>query len=316
MELLNNSYLPSERYNTFPHIAVNSRVPEEHADDLKALRGILAKHSVPDGVSIRLIHKHADTKDGEVMIFKKVNVPGGHVQVMRPIAVADAGVLQPLHYFVDDDGSLQAYEYTPDEISIPDVSGLSAFLAEFRAFVCKRNLNRKFGLKLKADRDPVATAWTEYDFPEKRGTIMIPEALPAPDFNENSFLTLTDWIKNHESEPALGCSHSQSQCSHQCSHPSEGSLAPQPEPTLGCSHSQSQCSHQCSHPSEGSLAPQPEPTLGCSHSQSQCSHQCSHPSNESLAPQSQQPSEFVLHNQRILPGTPLHEMVSAVVEVW
>lgn len=86
MASLTETLVPFDTYNSLPHIRDVANAPEEHANDLKDLRELLDKHKVPKDVSIRLIHKHFDTKDGEVMIFDKVTIPGhGIAQIMKPV---------------------------------------------------------------------------------------------------------------------------------------------------------------------------------------------------------------------------------------
>ncbi|KAI1264083.1 hypothetical protein F5Y18DRAFT_392467 [Xylariaceae sp. FL1019] len=80
-----STFVPSSTYNSLPLISAVAGAPEEHAQELKELRELLDKHQVPKGVSIRLVHKHFDTKEGEVIIFDKIPVPEhAAVQIMKP----------------------------------------------------------------------------------------------------------------------------------------------------------------------------------------------------------------------------------------
>ncbi|KAG9235548.1 hypothetical protein BJ875DRAFT_458765 [Amylocarpus encephaloides] len=56
-----HKFMPFSTYNNLPHIRSN-----DHSEGLKDLRKLLAKHNFPRDASIRLIHKHFDTQDGEV----------------------------------------------------------------------------------------------------------------------------------------------------------------------------------------------------------------------------------------------------------
>jgi hypothetical protein len=47
---------------------------------------------------------------------------------MRPIVPTETLLLRGVNYFVDDDGSPQAYEYTEPEVL--DMSSYTAFLAD------------------------------------------------------------------------------------------------------------------------------------------------------------------------------------------
>lgn len=75
MSPLLDTFVPSGTYNTLPLIEQVAGAPEDHAQDLQDLRELLNKHNVPKGVSVRLIHKHFDTTDGEVMVLTKFLSP-------------------------------------------------------------------------------------------------------------------------------------------------------------------------------------------------------------------------------------------------
>lgn len=72
MALLKDTFISPSVYSSLPHITDVSNVPTDHLSDLADLRTLLAKHNVPSGVSVRLIHKHFDAMDSEVMAFKQV----------------------------------------------------------------------------------------------------------------------------------------------------------------------------------------------------------------------------------------------------
>ncbi|PMB65267.1 hypothetical protein BM221_008623 [Beauveria bassiana] len=162
MATLIDSLVLSSTYNTLPLISHVAAAPKDQYHDLQDLRQLLHKHNVPKGVSVRLIHKHFDTTDGEVMVFDKIPVPGhGSVKIMKPTVPPKNHQLQGIHYFVDGDASLQAYEY--GVCNVPDMSGFESFLAEFCDLVSERGLQRIFGLKLQCEDDADQTGWTEVD---------------------------------------------------------------------------------------------------------------------------------------------------------
>ncbi|UPK92441.1 hypothetical protein LCI18_003376 [Fusarium solani-melongenae] len=184
MATIKNIFVSSTTYNSLPAIMEVSHVPENHQKDLEDLRGLLAKHGVPSGVSIRLIHKHYDAADGEVMDFKRLT------------SALDASGLKGLHYFVDDNGSLWPYGYTtPDEIV--DFSGYQPFVREFCGLVME-GLYRKFGLKLRSSEDDISG--TEFEFPAERSIAMIPEGLPVPEGAFEINIT-TEWGADAEAAP-------------------------------------------------------------------------------------------------------------------
>lgn len=111
MASIKDNFVSPAVYNHLPHIADVANVPKDDAKDIADLRALLAKHNLPNGVAIRLIHKHFDLHDGEIMAFKEVTAkPFGNVLVMRPVASAATLQAHGLNYFVDDAGQLQAYE--------------------------------------------------------------------------------------------------------------------------------------------------------------------------------------------------------------
>lgn len=225
MAVLIDTFVASSVYNSLPHIQVASDAPEQHKDDLEDLRALLVKYDVPKDVSIRLIHKHYDTLDREVMVFDKVEHPThGTVQTMKPVIPSAASGLHGIHYFLNDQGALQAYEYAtceaPDPTSVP-----GPFFAEFRRMVSERGLQHKFGLKIKRADELAQTGWTEYELHEKRSTVMFPDGMPQPEKGApkvsgaaSAFTVTTEWLggPGQSDSPGSACSHSQ--CRH-CSHP-------------------------------------------------------------------------------------------------
>lgn len=217
MPQIKEDFICASVYNALPHIREASQFPEDEKSALEDLRSLLTKHQIPAGVSIRLIHKHFDAKDGEIMVFEKVDVPiGGTVKVMRPVKTQDAAKLRGLHYFVDDAGDLQAYEYGASEVV--DVLRYESFLAEFCQVVTSLGLQCKFGLKLRALEDATKENdnWSEFEFTAKRSTIMIPKGLPVPQGHFDITLA-TEWNSNSAVNGFDSCSHGLSWCSH-CSH--------------------------------------------------------------------------------------------------
>lgn len=187
--MLRDTPVSASTYNKLPLIEEVQHVPESHSSDLTELRALLAKHSVPAGVSIRLIHKHYDVKDDEVMAFEDVAVPPhGTVKVMHPVKVSEVSGLRGTHFFVDEDGLLQSYEYT--SLPSPDMSIYEPFLLEFCQIVVNRGLQMKYGLKLECDAHK--TSWTEFEYPDKRSTVMIPEGMPTPE-GKFDFQVITEW---------------------------------------------------------------------------------------------------------------------------
>ncbi|KAI0403528.1 hypothetical protein F4802DRAFT_599123 [Xylaria palmicola] len=243
MASLIDTFVPSSTYNTLPLIRQVAGAPTDHSQDLQDLRELLSKHNVPKGVSVRLIHKHFDTTEGEVMVFDKIPVPGhGVVQIMKPIVPLNSNKLRGIHYFVDANASLQAYEYSNYEV--PDISGFESFLAEFCGLVSERG-------------------WTEYELHAQRGTIMFPDGMPMPD-GESDYSVTTEW-KAISNELPRTCKH-----------------------TTTCRHGRTTCKH--------------------------CKHCNLHPS-ESVVNYGNE-TDFCLGGQKILPGTPVHDIIDRVIAAF
>jgi len=127
------------------------------------------------------------------MAFKEVPVPThGTVYSMGPLQPAqEPSQLRPVHYYVDETGSFQAYEYTTAQV--PDLSRYTAFLTEFSRTVVERGLHHIFGLKLNSKMD--VTGWVEFEFRDKRSTIVFPDGMPIPegiDYDSDSNV-VTEW---------------------------------------------------------------------------------------------------------------------------
>lgn len=180
MAFIKQAFPPPTIYNSLPHIGEVSSVPQNETDSLEILRCLLAKYNVPNRISIRLIHKHFDIHPGEAMIIKTLDVPKyGNVSILRPIEIPTDNMLTGLHFFVDQDGALQAYEYAYCSLPAMDISGLEPFFREFCQKVMEHGLQKKFGLKISGDLT-AHIGWTEFEFEEHRRTIMVPEGLPTP----------------------------------------------------------------------------------------------------------------------------------------
>lgn len=214
MAFTKHAFPPSSVYNSLPHIREVSSIPKDETEHLEMLRSLLTKYHIPNNISIRLIHKHFDINPGEAMMIKTLDVPEfGPVSILRPTEIPTDNTLTGLHFFVDDDGLLQAYEYC----SLPtmDTSGLEPFFSEFCQTVIEHGLQKKFGLKISGN---VSTriGWTEFEFEEHRRTIMVPEGLPTPQGHFDVVVN-TEFHTDPESDMEA-CRHtSKNVCAH-CKH--------------------------------------------------------------------------------------------------
>lgn len=193
MANLKTSFISSAEYNSLPTIHdIPDLRDNQDRDDLCALLG---KHSLPIGINVRLIHKHFDTLDNEVMVFRPVHCSSvANLQIMGPILSQRVPFLRGLHYLFDESGHFQAYEYTTAEG--PDLSKYTAFLEEFAKMIVDRGLQRNWGLRCGLE----GSSYTEFEVPEKRSTIMIPSEVSLPPF-ESTRSVVTDWQNGLRGDP-------------------------------------------------------------------------------------------------------------------
>jgi hypothetical protein len=205
-------FLPSSVYNTLPNIRDVADVPLTHAEDLSHLQGLLDKHDLSAKVCIKLVHIHFHLEEHEIMAFGSVNVPPhGPIPVLGPLKPEQASSFYGSHFFVDETNELQAWEYmtTPG----PDISNHLEFIREFCDAITERGLQRKFGLSLKSTVEE--GGWTEFEYPQKRATFLVPDSIPLPEL-EHSFNTTTEWPRECFKPAVLGVSYRH--CFH-CKHP-------------------------------------------------------------------------------------------------
>lgn len=91
------------------------------------------------------------------------------------------------------------------------MSKYEPFLVEFCRIVVERGLQMKYGLKLQRDIEKLG--WTEFEFPNKLSTIMIPEGMPTP-HGEYDVEVVTEWSSKPKIRACKHCWHSVMTCSH------------------------------------------------------------------------------------------------------
>ena len=223
--ILKNTPISCQEYNSLPFIQDASDVPRDHAQDLVELERLMEHHRIPEGVFIRLVHKHYEINADEVVVFQKVavpNYPDGHsCRVMSPISIISGhqdGLradiveqgkeseqrmtkhkdnllqsLQGIHYHYDAASQvLQAYEYGDSSFIVPDMSAHQAFLAEFCNFVSERGLERKFGLKLDSSQELGVMEGNEFELEGQRSTITFYDSLPLLPWATGN-VVVSDW---------------------------------------------------------------------------------------------------------------------------
>ncbi len=222
MALFKDDFLPSSVYNTLPNIREVSDVHQTHSADLSHLQSLLDKYDLSAKVCIKLVHIHFKLEEGEIMAFGDVNVPPhGPIPILGPTKPGPASKFYGSHYLVDEFGQLQAWEYMTTEG--PDMSGQSAFVRDFCHAIIQRGLQHKFGLSLKSSVEE--GGWTEFEYPEKRATFLVPDTIPIPEL-ENSFNTTTEWPRECFKPVVHGISYKH--CYH-CKHPRRPETQPEVE---------------------------------------------------------------------------------------
>ncbi|OBT53272.1 hypothetical protein VE04_06335 [Pseudogymnoascus sp. 24MN13] len=188
MALIEEGFVSANTYNSLPTIQEAADVPREYAADLGYLQRLLARHNVPESISIRLIHRHYDIADGEAMVFRDIALPAhGTVEVMRATSIASAQ-LHGKNFLVSSAARLQAYEYATEPTI--DLSTYETFIAEFVETVVHRKLQHRFGLKVNhRGKIEVKADQKEFEFPEEQCTITIPTNLPLPEARTSSAST-------------------------------------------------------------------------------------------------------------------------------
>ncbi|KAK0728216.1 hypothetical protein B0T26DRAFT_869337 [Lasiosphaeria miniovina] len=188
MAPLIDTFVSASTYNALPLVGAASQVRRDYWHDLRNLGELLYNHGITkDLFCIHVIHKHGDVAyDGEVMVLDKVDAHPGRdgdgsgggttaqKMAMKPVAIAAASSttatttsslqrqqLRGIHYFVNSEARLQAYEYAAadaddDGGGALDMSGYANFLSEFCRVVSEHSLQHKFGLRLE-DPKPKTT---------------------------------------------------------------------------------------------------------------------------------------------------------------
>jgi len=184
-------FIRADIYNSLPLISGILDEPAADRQDLDALCALIERHGLKDSIGVRLIHRHFDLINDEVMIFKNIEAPIllESIQVMIPASSSENPTLHGMHYFVDENQNLQSYEYTPNETRTT-LSQHPAFVREFTQMIVEKELQQKWGLSVKLTK--VSVAYQEFEVPARRSTVMIPQTIPIPEGHARR--VVTDWV--------------------------------------------------------------------------------------------------------------------------
>jgi hypothetical protein len=179
-------------YNTLPTIAKVTGVAQNLHKEIAHLRAVIQRQDLQDTCSVRLIHKHFDLVEGEIMVFGAVPVAGlPGIMVMTPAKPDALPIIKGLHYYVGESGQLEPYKYTGSDAAL-DISKYPHFLEEFAALLVDRGVQGNLGLAvaLKGKRE----AFQELEARERRSTLLIPAYVEMPPgYSEARTPVITDW---------------------------------------------------------------------------------------------------------------------------
>jgi len=109
---------------------------------------------------------------------------------MKPAVPAVNHQLHGIHYFVDGEKSLQAYEYA--SYATPDLTAFQLFLDDFCRVVSERGLQQQVWPQIQGGRRAQQCWMDEFEFHRKRGTIMLQDGMPMPD-GDSDYTVKTEW---------------------------------------------------------------------------------------------------------------------------
>ena len=178
-------------YNSLP-LVEHAAVAAESMVSLRAeLSAIITKHGLADVFAIRLIHKHFDMEPGEVAAFRNIPVPGiCDAIVMGPLKQSHNVRLLGKNFVVSPQGKLVAYEFTTSVSAGGHVSLFPEFVEEFAKLVSETGVANTFSLSWEPSAKD--EHYTEFEWPEKRSTIMVPTRFFPADGSEQ--VILTNWF--------------------------------------------------------------------------------------------------------------------------
>ena len=184
--------LPSQQYNSLPHIDDMSDVAADHAKAHATLLGLIASHGLADKFSIHLVHKHFDIPEGRIMVYETVPQTSSHESFVlcSPRRPESMMKVRGLYFKADAKGEMVAYEYTTAPGS--DLSDHQDFVAAFADALVRFGVQNVFALTAHSicAKDKVLT---EFEMAHVLSTVLVYDAtwLPTQDVSAS---TSTDWM--------------------------------------------------------------------------------------------------------------------------
>ena len=166
---LNESFLPSSRYNELPHISSMMDATDMHHEAKDKLLELIFEHGVDQVFSVHLIHKHFDAPEDHIMVYETF-ISSNHptFQIFGPRSINTTTPLRGKFFLAVPENTMRAYEYTSDPL--PDVSQYTGFITAFSRTVVELGVERIFSLTV---RTPDSTEYNEIELPDFQATVLV-----------------------------------------------------------------------------------------------------------------------------------------------
>jgi len=153
---------------------------------LKAIAAIFVEHQMHKKLSAGLLHRHDTIKEGNVMVHEH---QPSNVDVCQPKSLSgvDNATLVPEAWFLNANGSFQAYEYNTEG---QHIELKPAFAAQLHDFLVTRGLEKQISILSRPADDDKAI---EFSHPSGSGTISIPLATASNEQLEDIKPVTTSW---------------------------------------------------------------------------------------------------------------------------
>jgi len=196
--------IPIEDYNNLPTVG-EAHISAEGLTSVKQrLIDIVTRHGLADKFGIRLIHKHFDMNDGEVPVFRDIDVQGVCTAIfMGPVRDNNLGPVFGKNFLLDREGAVVPFEYTTSPCEAP--SEYPGFVEEVAHELLMSNAAKHLGLCIHPKG---SEEYTEFELPELRSTVMIPERLMPTDYGDAPLVT--NWAAEIFPAPVDSCTQTRS----------------------------------------------------------------------------------------------------------
>jgi len=208
--------ISTKAYNNLPTVTEADSASEGLDAVKKRLLDIVTRHGLSDKFGVRLIHKHFDMNDGEIPVFRDIDVQGICIAIfMGPVRDNSLGPVFGQNFLLDSEGAIVPFEYTTSPCEAP--SEYPGFVEELAHELLVSNAAKVLGLCTSAKR---SESYTEFELPSLRSTIMIPTRLMPVNGDVN---IVTNWAAETFPAPVDGCGHWCAHCKHRQQRPSDDS---------------------------------------------------------------------------------------------